>query len=168
MSKKIIITIIGVIAISAAGWIFLNFDESPEDRVLFSMISGETVYMWYKNDSAIVPTSEETERAHDNFMRIRFNQKASSVLDASGKLPEGKTFPDSSIIVKEIFSDKSKPAELLAVMVKMKDDNNAGKDWLWAEYTPAGETEYSVNKKGGVCIKCHTPGDDYVRIFDIR
>lgn len=168
MNKKIIFLFIGMIAVFTTGYIFLNFDESPEDKALFLWINNESGYSWYKNDSAIVPASEDTERAHDNFMRIKLNKKAASVLDSTGRLPKGKSFPDSSIIIKEIFSEKNKPAELFAVMVKLNDDNNAGKGWLWAEYTPAGETEYSVNKKGGICIKCHTPGDDYVRIFNIR
>jgi hypothetical protein len=100
-------------------------------------------------------------------MRTKFNKVAAGVLDAEGKLPKGKEFPDSSIIIKEIYSDKTKPYELLAVMVKLKGAENSSEGWLWAEYSPAGETEYSVTKNGKVCVKCHKPGDDYVRILKI-
>jgi hypothetical protein len=167
-NKKWALIIIAAIAGTATGYIYLNLLEDPDDKALFQWVTTGQEYTYYKNSEAILPTSEETERAHDNFMRVRFNKIASSVLDTGGKLPEGTTFPDSSIIVKEIYSDKNNTApDILAIMAKLKGDKNAGKDWLWAEYTPSGETEYSVIKKGKICIKCHTPGDDFVRIFDI-
>ncbi len=169
MKKNIkILVFAAFLALTAAGYIFLVNSDEPEDKALYQWITSETDYTYYKNDSAIIPTSEETERAHDNFMRVRLNKKVLSVLDSNGKLPEGKSFPDSSILIKEIYSDKNNSTpDILAVMVKLKDDKYSGKDWLWAEYTPKGETEYSVTSKGKVCIKCHQPGDDYVRILDI-
>lgn len=156
------------LALTAMGYIFLVNSDEPEDKALYQWITSETGYTYYKNDSAIIPTSEETERAHDNFMRIRLNKKVLSVLDSNGRLSDGKSFPDSSILIKEIYSDKNNfSPDILAVMVKLKGDKYSGKDWLWAEYTPKGETEYSVTNKGKVCIKCHQSGDDYARIFDI-
>jgi len=169
MKKSVkIVLFSAILALTVMGYVFLINSDEPEDKMLFNWINSETGYKYYKNDSAIIPTSEETERAHDNFMRTRLNKKALSVLDSGGKLPDGKSFPDSSIIVKEIYSDKNNLSpDILAVMVKLRGDKNSGKDWLWAEYSPSGETEYSVTKKGKVCIKCHQRGDDYVRILDI-
>lgn len=151
------------------GYVYLNFPKhTAEDDALYKWVSSEKEYVYHKNNSEILPTSEETERAHDNFMRIRFNKIALSVLNEEGKLPKGMSFPDSSIIIKEIYSDKSLPApDILAVMVKLKGSENSNKDWLWGEYTPAGDVEYSVKKNGKVCVSCHKPGTDYVRVFDI-
>jgi len=167
-NKKYALFIAVIAAVTAMGYIYLNLLEDPDDTALFGWINSVQDYSFYKNNDAIIPASEETERAHDDFVRIKLNSKAVSVLDQNGKLPEGIVFPDSSIIVKEIYSDKNNAApDILAVMIKLTGDKNSGKDWLWAEYTPSGETEYSVTKKGKVCIKCHTPGSDYVRILDI-
>lgn len=140
---------------------------SITDEALYKWVSGETDFVYYKNNNAILPTTEDTERAHDNFQRTKFNKIAASVLNSEGKLPKGGVFPDSSIIIKEIYSDKNSQPEILAVMVKLKGAENSNKDWLWAEYSPAGEVEYSVNKNGKVCVKCHNTGNDYVRIFDL-
>lgn len=166
--KTIILVCFVILAFALTGYVYLNYPKHTlEDDEIFKWVSSETVYYYYRNDPSILPTSEETERAHDNFMRVRFNKTAASVLDSAGRLPKGAVFPDSSIIVKEIYSDKNKEAEILAVMVKLKGAQNSAAGWLWAEYSPAGKIEYSVTKKGKVCVSCHKPGDDYVRIFEI-
>jgi hypothetical protein len=164
---KFLIIIFLFVVLAVSGYVYFNPADEIDDIALYKWINSETDYAYYKNDSSILLTSDETERAHDNYMRVKFNKIAASVLDTDGKLPKGKSFPDSSIIIKEIYGDKSSPAELWAVMVKMKGDKNAGEDWLWAEFTPGGEVEYSVTKNGKTCIKCHKPGRDYVRLFDL-
>ena len=179
--KKTILIITGfIIILCITGYIYLNSSKQSseesieqttgpliEDDDLYKWVTSERDYTYYKNDTTIQATSEETERAHDNLMRVRFNKIAASALNGEGKLPEGSSFPDSSIIVKEIYSDKNSPTEILAVMVKLKNAGNSAKDWLWGEYSPSGNVEYSVSKKGKVCVSCHKPGDDYVRLFDI-
>lgn len=168
-NKKIVILIVFVfIALTITGYVYFTAPKHTiQDDALYKWISSEQNFSWYKNDPVILPTSEETKRAHDNFMRVRFNKTALSVLDSNGKLPAGTEFPDSSIIVKEIFSDRGSNPEILAVIVKLKGAENSAKNWLWAEYSLTGEVEYSVTKNGKVCTGCHKPGDDYVRLFDI-
>jgi len=158
-----------IIAFAITGYIFLfSSKKTAGDENLYKWITSEKEYYYYKHSPEILPTSEETERAHDNFMRIRFNRKAASVLNSDGHLPKGVMFPDSSIIIKEIYSEKTGSVEILAAMVKLKGAPNSAKDWLWAEYTPTGEVEYSVSKNGKVCVSCHKSNYDNVRIFEIR
>lgn len=167
-NKKVYIMIFLFLAVSVCGYVYLSGPrKTAEDDNFFKWISSETELVYYKNNPEILPASEETERAHDNFIRVKLNKKALSVLDSNGQLPAGSEFPDSSVIIKEIFSDKGSDPELLAVMVKLKGAENSAKNWLWAEYSPSGEVEYSVTKNGKVCTGCHKPGDDYVRILDI-
>lgn len=183
MKNKKIFTIscLSLIILAVTGYIYLNSGSKPtvnsnsnsstgktiNDEALYKWVSGEKDFVYYKNSDAVLPTTEDTERAHDNFQRTRFNKIAASVLNPEGKLPKGGVFPDSSIIVKEIYSDKNAKPEILAVMVKLRGAENSNKDWLWGEYSPSGDVEYSVTKNGKVCVSCHKPGDDYVRIFDI-
>lgn len=156
------------IAFAITGYIFLFAPKkTAEDDNLYKWITSDTGYYYYKHSPEILPTSEETERAHDNFMRVRFNKKAADVLNSDGHLPKGVMFPDSSIIIKEIYSEKTGKPEVLAVMVKLKGAPNSNKDWLWAEYTPSGDVEYSVSKNGKVCVSCHKSNYDNVRIFEI-
>ena len=167
-NKTIFILSASFITIAVTGYIFLfSPSHTSDDDSLYKWINSETEYYYYKHSPEILPTSEETERAHDNFMRVRFNRKAASVLNSDGHLPKGVMFPDSSIIVKEIYSEKTGKVDLLAVMVKLKGEPNSNKDWLWAEYSPGGETEYSVSKNGKVCVSCHKSNYDNVRIFEI-
>jgi hypothetical protein len=166
--KILIISVFFVIILFVTGYIYFNSTgKIIQDDALYKWVSSEKNFVYYKNDSTILPTSEDTERAHDNFQRTRLNKIAATMLNAEGKLPKGAVFPDSSIIVKEIYSDKNSKPEILAVMVKLKGAENSNKDWLWAEYSPSGDVEYSVSRNGKVCVGCHKPGDDYVRIFDI-
>lgn len=179
-NKKIyLIVICTLIIICIPGYIYLskkntvsneqgtNGSITIDDIALYKWVNGEKDFVYYKNNNSVIPTSEETDRAHDNFMRTRLNKIAASVLSSDGKLPEGVVFPDSSIIVKEIYSDKNSAPEIFAVMVKLKGAENSNKGWLWAEYSPSGDVEYSVSRNGKVCVSCHKPGDDYVRILDI-
>lgn len=167
-NKMIFILAFTLFAAAVTGYIFiLSPPKNTGDEELFKWITSETEFYYYRHSPEILPTSEETERAHDNFMRIRFNRKAADVLNGDGHLPKGVSFPDSSIIVKEIYSEKNGPVNLLAVMVKLKGAPNSAKDWLWAEFTPAGEVEYSLSKNGKVCVSCHKSNYDNVRVFEI-
>jgi len=167
--KTVFIFIFAFIAVVVTGYIFLYPPgKTAEDEKLYKWITSDTGYYYYQNNPEILPTSVETERAHDNFMRIRFNKKAANVLNQDGHLPKGVMFPDSSIIIKEIYSEKTGAVEVLAVMVKLKGAPNSNKDWLWAEYSPSGDVEYSVSKNGKACVSCHKSTYDNVRIFEIR
>jgi hypothetical protein len=169
-NRKLIQNLIFIfIAFAITGYIFLfSPKKTAEDENLCKWISSEKDYVYYQNSLEILPTTEETERAHDNFMRIRFNKKAADVLNQDGHLPKGVSFPDSSIIIKEIYSEKTGAVEILAAMVKLKGAPNSNKDWLWAEYSPTGEVEYSVSKNGKACVSCHKSTYDNVRIFELR
>ncbi len=167
--KTVFIFIFAFIAVVVTGYIFLYPPgKTAEDEKLYKWITSDTGYYYYQNNPEILPTSLETERAHDNFMRIRFNKKAANVLNQDGHLPKGVMFPDSSIIIKEIYSEKTGAVEVLAVMVKLKGAPNSNKDWLWAEYSPSGDVEYSVSKNGKACVSCHKSTYDNVRIFELR
>lgn len=167
--KTVFIFIFAFIAVVVTGYIFLYPPgKTAEDEKLYKWITSDTGYYYYQNNPEILPTSVETERAHDNFMRIRFNKKAANVLNQDGHLPKGVMFPDSSIIIKEIYSEKTGAVEVLAVMVKLKGAPNSNKDWLWAEYSLTGDVEYGVSKNGKACISCHKSTYDNVRIFELR
>lgn len=121
-------------------------------------------YSFYQSGALLNGTSPSP---HGQF-KLRFNQVAQNALAGDGELsPEG-TFPDGSVIVKELYSNNQ--LMLLAIMKKSTSDENAGNGWIWAEYKPEGEVSYSVEKKGEGCINCHSgnPHRDLVRTFDLH
>ena len=133
------------------------------DRTLFEEISGSG-FEYYQGGNILMPASASP---HGNF-KLRFNAEALSSLDATGELPEGGTFAEGSVIVKEVHVNNV--IAVYAVMKKSATDANAGNGWLWSEYSPNGSVLYSIAGKGNGCISCHDdlPNRNLVRTFDLH
>lgn len=101
--------------------------------------------------------------------KLKFNTTASAALTDNGRLPAGSSFPQGSLIVKELYS-----GNLLTTYVVMKKDKESKfrseGDWIWGEYKADGSLIYSAGNKGMSCIPCHTSGSvrDYTRSFDLH
>lgn len=104
---------------------------------------------------------------HGNFV-LKLNAIANSVLDQDGKVPEGVSFPNGSLIVKEVI-EKGK-LTLYASMKKDSSNSFAGENWVWGEYEPDGQVYFSVSRKGNGCTGCHggNPNSDLTRAFDLH
>ncbi|MBN4065886.1 cytochrome P460 family protein [Candidatus Amoebophilus asiaticus] len=137
------------------------------DEDLFALVTSAG-YTYYQNSSDTLPTAQES--AHDNYIRVRFNTAAQADLDTDGQLPENRTFRDSSVIVKEVYGSKGGNLTLYAVMMKFPGAEDAGEDWLWAEYGKDGSTIISLTDKGKACISCHSSAGnrDLVRLFELH
>jgi hypothetical protein len=127
------------------------------DRSLFELVQ-KTAGSGYYQSGAVL--SNAGNSPHGSF-KFRMNSIAQRVLNASGELPAGAVFPDSSFLVKEIQA--AGPIQY-AVMYK------SGKSWEWAEFSSNGDAYYSVGKNGAACISCHSnsPNRDLVRTFDLH
>ncbi len=121
-------------------------------------------YQYYQNGNTLAPASASP---HGSF-RVRFNETAASSLDSDSELPEGTTFKEGAVIVKEVY--KNNALSLYAIMKKAPSDPSAANGWLWAEYALDGTAVYAINQKGGSCTGCHsdTPNRDFVRTFDFH
>lgn len=84
---------------------------------------------------------------HGTF-KLRFNSIASKALTEDGKLPVGKTFPEGSLLIKDIYSGGT--LTLYAFMYKRSGS------WLWAEIKPDKKISHSVKGDPGVCTNCHS------------
>ena len=101
----------------------------------------------------------------DARLRTRYNAIAAHYLDASGKVKTGTAFPDSSLIVKELFTGST--LTTYVYLFKKKNDTNADANgWVWAETDPSGAATYAVTNKGAGCISCHSSGIDFTRMND--
>jgi len=137
--------------------------ETDTDRALYD----ETIqsgYVYYQN-AALLPGLGNSP--HGSF-KLRFNAIAAAALDSTGELPVGSTFPDGSIIVKDVYSGSN--ITLYAVMKKDASNSDAGDGWLWAEFEPNGKTIISTSKKGNSCIGCHSGNTnrDLTNTFDLH
>lgn len=134
------------------------------DDYLFNKASSEGFFYYQGQDVLLSPAGNSPHGA----FKLSFNSIAQSVLGSDGKLPENTEFPDSSIILKEVYSGNE--LSILVPMMKLKGHEKSGSNWLWGEYKPNGDVVYSIENKGGSCISCHSidPHRDLTRSFDLH
>ncbi|MFQ3597560.1 MAG: cytochrome P460 family protein [Chloroherpetonaceae bacterium] len=147
------------------------------DSELFSLARAGD-FTFYKNNPDTLPFTVGGG-GHGGFIRVKFNPIASAVLTDSGKLPLNSTFPNGSLVVKEIYNNRGDSLTFLAVMLKNSAATNAAQNWVWGEYYADGRVLWPVNR-GADCVPCHSltkttsnvPGDfghrDFVRTFGLR
>ncbi len=104
-----------------------------------------------------------------DYYRVRYNQIALKALDESGRLPEGESFPDGSLIVKEAYSDLNGEIIQYAIMKKSSNDPYQGEGWIWYEVDEDGDDAYSIAREGKKCIRCHykKTNRDGARMYDL-
>jgi hypothetical protein len=143
-----------------------------DDAAYFRLISQTDPFTSY----TVFPRADEFatgqlngSEAHRSIVRVLLNRTAANALQ-NGLLPPGGTFPDGSIIFKEIRPNQSAQPSVYAVMLKDARHGRAGDGWLWAEFGPAGNVVYSMRDRGGACTGCHTREQgrqrDLVRTFE--
>jgi hypothetical protein len=160
----------------AAGFFFFlgcSHEDSPTDSAEITTITGadlyalgksETGFTFYKHSPDTIAKAGGSGHP-DPQLRTRYNSIAAKYLDGNGKVKAGTVFPDSSLIVKELFTDGV--LTTYVYLFKKKNDANADANgWVWAESSPAGTPTYSVSNKGAGCTGCHGSGIDYTRMND--
>ncbi|MBC8043225.1 MAG: cytochrome P460 family protein [Rhizobacter sp.] len=140
-------------------------------------------FAFYKNAPDTLPFTLNGGGHNNSFIRVRFNAKAQSVLTDGGKLPVGGRFPDSALIVKDIYTAKGGTLLATAIMLRLPAAANADANgWVWGEYNSASASNppAPASQKGSQCTACHSTtaasspvsGDtgnrDYVRTFGLR
>lgn len=140
------------------------------DAQLFTLIT-ETEpfgdYELFPNADSVAAGTLDGSEAHRPLVRVSLNSTAQSAL-VDGRLPEGGSFPDGSIVFKRVtFSDRP---TVYAVMYKDRDNPLSGRGWLWAEFEEDASVIYSIGLKGPGCVNCHVrqdgPSNDLVRTFE--
>jgi len=133
------------------------------DADLFALTRRGPAWTFYKRSPN--PISRASVPHPEAQALVRYNAVATTQLDAAGKVRSGATFPDSSVIVKELSSGSG--VNVYAVMMKLNGSASAGfGGWIWAEFTANGGTKYSTSGRGGACSSCHSVGIDYTRMND--
>jgi hypothetical protein len=121
---------------------------------------------WYKDSDSVLRSSGPS--AHKRYFRVRFNKTAKNALTDQGKLPVGGSFPEGSLIVKELYDTTTGEMKLLAILFKDPLSNYSANGWLWAELKPDGGEYVTAKEKGVQCVSCHgTNSRDYARLFDL-
>ena len=123
-------------------------------------------FFYYKNSFTMLSPSLGSGHSAQPLLRTRYNIKATTQLDTSGKVKLGTVFPDSSLIVMELIGTNG-TTEGYAFMYKFAGASNADSNgWIWGEATASGGVTYSVSNKGSECSSCHSTGINYTRMND--
>jgi len=125
------------------------------DKQLLDMAQSSSGYTWYKNDASLLDKSPGSGHNYP-FLRTRFDQIASTMLDSNGKITDSITFPEGSFIVKELYSDGSTLARY-AILYKQSNSSYAdAKGWIWGYINADGTVAVTAEEKGQQCISCHS------------
>ncbi|MFL5752935.1 MAG: cytochrome P460 family protein [Bacteroidia bacterium] len=131
------------------------------DDLLITMAKDTSGKFLYANGAGA--TTFTSDPAHNSRpYSLRMNKKAHDACTAGGKLPNGATFPDSSMLVKELRNSVSNLVEQYAVIYKMNGS------WKWGEYKPDGSVDKKITDDSNFCTSCHTSTRDNVWTFDVH
>ncbi len=142
-------------------------DDDPiltEDETVYQLITTEQLFAYQGDTSVLVPAGNSP---HGTF-KLLFNQTAWEALGSDGKLPLGDTFPEGSLVLKDVI--RSGQTRFYAAMYKQPASANATEGWLWYEANLDGSLLESINTKGAGCIGCHrgNANRDFVNSFDLH
>ncbi len=147
-----------------------GLQQIATDAQLYKLVTETapyTTYVLFPRADSVTTGTLNGSTAHRPLVRVRMNPTAFSVLQ-DGRLPAGATFPDGSILFKEIVSAGT--TTLFAMIYKDRTNPLAGSGWLWAEYEPDGSVFFSISERGSGCVSCHMreqgPQHDLVRTFE--
>lgn len=133
------------------------------DEELYDLASSTEGYVWFKNSDQFLLKSSGSGH---NFpkLRTRFNSIAAQMLDSVGRVQSGITFPEGSVIVKELINDDNSLGRY-AILFKDTDNKYAdNQGWVWGYIDEDRKVVNSAVDKGSSCISCHQQADnvDYV------
>jgi hypothetical protein len=144
-------------------WVFIinscKKEEKELDQELFELAKETSGFVWYKNSSSLLSKSSGSGHPQTS-LRTRYNAIAASKLDANGKIITGASFPEGSLIVKELYESASSLTRY-AILYKKSDSPFAdAKGWVWGYINADGKVAEVASNKGKACISCHNQSDN--------
>jgi hypothetical protein len=112
-----------------------------------------------KNSSEFLTKSSGSGHPQ-SLLRTRYNSIAATQLDSLGKVKINASFPEGSLIVKELH-DKANSIERYAILFKNSKSSDADvKGWVWGYINSKGGVVEAASQKGISCIGCHSQSDN--------
>ena len=134
-------------------------EATGTDKELYEMAKATSGFTWFKNSSSLLNKSSGSGHPQP-FLRTRYNSVAATKLDSNGKIMTGATFPEGSLIVKELY-DNSTTLGRYAILYKKSGSADAdAKGWVWGYINADGSVAEAASKKGSSCISCHSQTDN--------
>ncbi len=133
-----------------------------EDLRLYELALNTAGFSWFENKDDRLPQTQGSGHS-ESHLRTRYNDIASQVLDSEGRIQADTTFPEGSLVVKELYEG----SRLATYAILLKDGQSAAADqngWIWGYLYSNGEVREPAANKGSGCRSCHSqPGNiDYM------
>lgn len=136
---------------------------SVSDADLYALQAAPGGWTYFSHTADTLAGGSTT--AHEPRVRVRYNRQAATQLTAAGRVVAGALFPDSSLIVKELYTGSA--LTTIAYMFKLARAENASPSgWIWSETDGSGAVKISASRRGTGCVGCHAPGIDFTRMND--
>jgi hypothetical protein len=134
-------------------------EATGTDKELYEMAKATSGFTWFKNSSSLLNKSSGSGHPQP-FLRTRYNAVAATKLDSNGKIMTGSTFPEGSLIVKEL-NDNSTTLGRYEILYKKSGSADAdAKGWVWGYINADGGVAETASKKGSSCTSCHSQADN--------
>lgn len=162
MTKKISgIFVLTVLAISVCSIYSCSKDKQATgtDKELYNLATVSSGFTWFKNSS--VQLNKSAGSGHSQpFLRTRYNTLAATMLDTNGKIVTAATFPEGSLVVKELY-DNATSLGRYAMLYKNSSSADADANgWVWGYVNADGTVAEAASEKGSACISCHSQADN--------
>lgn len=147
-------------AMAAMGAESENATADEYSQKVFNWLAAKK-YKDFHSESAVHPSSAGPAVHGD--VKIFVNDKLDTSMKAGNK-----THPIGSMSVKELYKDGSHIGWALAL--KSKDDDGKGNGWYWYENLSLTDSSKPIAASLGNanCVGCHAPGNDFIRISEIK
>jgi len=129
------------------------------DKELLDMSKTTSGFTWYKNSNTLLSKSSGSGHP-EALLRTRYNSTAATMLDSLGKVMANATFPEGSLVVKELY-DNATSLSRYAILYKQTNHVDAdARGWVWGYINEDGSVAEPASKKGSACISCHLQSDN--------
>jgi hypothetical protein len=125
-----------------------------EDKSLYEKVKSDAGFAFYKNNTTVLQSSGSSP--HNAYFRMRYNSIAINAMTDNGKLPGGGSFPEGSLVVKELYDSPTGSLKLLAVMEKASQ-GSTGADGNGQNILPMAKQPIPLPKKGKVAFPAIPP-----------
>ena len=155
----LIVIVAGFLALSTFHACKKKDDPTGIDKQLYDLATETAGFVWYKHSDSLLARSAGSGHS-EPFLRTRFNATAATMLDSIGKVTPGSTFPDGSLVVKELFDDLTTLGRYAILYKQPTDDNADANGWVWGYLNANGSVVTSASDKGSGCIGCHSQANN--------
>lgn len=131
--------------------------EKNIDKELYDLSKSTKGFVFYKNSDSLLAKSSGTGHSQP-FLKTRYNSIAATMLDSLGKIIPRSSFPEGSLIVKDLYIDSTTIGRYAILYKNAKNEHADAKGWVWGYVDANGEVAQPSSRKGQGCINCHSQG----------